>query len=631
MKGWQRVAAILLACMMVLGVFGSAFIMIVRADGETYSDNSVSIEVYSDYDIDNDDGEELNSFTSSDGYVTLKIRISNPSGIMINSGDEYTHNTNQIVSFSPNNNHFFFSDWKENLHIVKNSFSRNDVFVIIRNVKYNGSQPTLDFTVGYSPTRATSDVKTFSVRARVNQATSSSTSKSSDIVIEEVIVRSTGGSVKKEFNQNNTVDIEIDYTDMSITYEDFYDEISDGEYKLKSPIRLRANLTGSNFTSKEGTSAAVMNPSMSDFPDRVYQDDAMYRRFSDEVYFEIEFEKVTWDGNSSELSFRADYRIGSTEISGNGYASIWQAYRKESSGESSSSSESSEEKEPAIPTPYIIVTNYNYGGQITAGDAFTLDMSFKNTSDTVPLENIIMTITTPEAFTIASGSNTVFIDSMAGGETLERQIRLRAAGDAEPTSHAVTLDFTYEYIEEKERKNSKTTEKIAVPVVQVSRFSVDSFDFPDSIMEGDEYAVTVNYVNKGKSIVYNVSASISGNIAMPGQVQHTGNLEAGKSGSVDFYIQNVDQGPITGEIKIEYEDANMNVTTLTYPFDITVEIWDFPSYPAEPPVEPEPEPETEKLPANAMPMLIGGGGILSVLTGFFSARRQISRAKEDSE
>ena len=67
--------------------------------------------------------------------------------------------------------------------------------------------------------------------------------------------------------------------------------------------------------------------------------------------------------------------------------------------------------------------------------------------------------------------------------------------------------------------------------------------------------------------MYNVTASIEGkNIAQTGQTQFIGNVESGIEKSIDFSLEALEPGPITGEIILSYEDANMRISEIRTAF-----------------------------------------------------------------
>ena len=130
----------------------------------------------------------------------------------------------------------------------------------------------------------------------------------------------------------------------------------------------------------------------------------------------------------------------------------------------------------------------------------------------------------------------------------------------------------YQYIDDHtvSRRDNSTQETISIPVVQVDRFEVTGVEISPEIYLGEESDVTVNYVNKGRSEVYNLSVAISGDIQNPGQQQNLGNLASGATGSADFYIMPNAEGICAGQITITYEDTNMVEKSVTMDWSANV-------------------------------------------------------------
>ena len=115
------------------------------------------------------------------------------------------------------------------------------------------------------------------------------------------------------------------------------------------------------------------------------------------------------------------------------------------------------------------------------------------------------------------------------------------------------------------------TGTISIPISQPDRFEITTMEMSDTIYVGETTSVTVNFVNKGKMQINNLSAELKGNMANPGQSQYLGNLAAGTENSVDFSLMGSEAGTIEGTIVLSYEDAQGEVVTLEKTFSCTVE------------------------------------------------------------
>ncbi len=218
-----------------------------------------------------------------------------------------------------------------------------------------------------------------------------------------------------------------------------------------------------------------------------------------------------------------------------------------------------------MQTPYVIVSNYNYGGTVTAGETFPLSITLYNTSRNIDVTNMMVTISMPEALMLTSSSNTFYVDHLDTESSVTQTVQVTAKVNAAPQSHNIDISMKYQYVDDHlvSRRDNSTQETISIPVVQIDRFQVTGVDTPAEAYLGEETYLTVNFVNKGRSDVYNLSAEISGDIQNPGQQQNLGNLTSGSTGSADFAIIPNGEGVCSGEIKITYEDTNMEEKTAT--------------------------------------------------------------------
>ncbi len=225
-----------------------------------------------------------------------------------------------------------------------------------------------------------------------------------------------------------------------------------------------------------------------------------------------------------------------------------------------------------MATPYVIVSNYNYGGTVTAGDTFTLSLTFYNTSRNIDVSNMMITVTMPEALMLTSSSNTFYVDQLDSEATVTETIQVTAKANAAPQSHNIDVSMKYQYVDDHlvSRRDNTTQETISIPIIQVDRFQVTGVEVSPEIYLNEESYLTVNFVNKGRSDVYNLSAEITGDIQNPGQQQNLGNLTSGSTGTADFYITPNAEGVCSGEVKITYEDTNMEEKTATILWSTTV-------------------------------------------------------------
>lgn len=292
--------------------------------------------------------------------------------------------------------------------------------------------------------------------------------------------------------------------------------------------------------------------------------------------------------------------------------------------------------ETTAAQPYVIISSYSYGkGDLVAGETRNITMTFRNTSKTMAVENMMVTMTLPDAMMLTSSSNSFYIESLAAEGTITKTVNVTVKPTAAAQSHSMTVDFTYDYLDNGVRRNAKTTETISMPVLQVDRFTVTGIDLPQEIFMGEESNLSVNFVNKSRTEIYNLSAKLNcEGISNNGEEQYLGNLASGTTSSADFYITGNEKGELVGEVIITYEDTNMNQRTVSVPFTTKVvsyeDVWG-PQGPVGPqnPDDPGMDPGMEE-PAG-FPWFWVIGGVVVVAAGVFVYLKLRKNKKESVE
>ena len=292
--------------------------------------------------------------------------------------------------------------------------------------------------------------------------------------------------------------------------------------------------------------------------------------------------------------------------------------------------------------PIIIIENYSFGGtSVTGGKSFPLALRFKNANTTTAIQNLKITITstadqdTGGVFTPASSSNTFFISKLGSGAAVEKTIELYPKADAKPKSYGIDVKFDYESAADSKHEQLSATETISIPLTQPDRFEVTNVEVPGPVPMGTEGQLNINYVNKGKSTVYNLSVLLEGNFTAPEMNAYIGNVESGSSDSFDTTLTPLEEGMLQGKATITYEDPNGDTQTIVKEFSCEVS----PAYvdtdgPGLEPGMPVPEEPSGGFPIWATALIILaalGGGITAfvIVRRKRAAKRQALLEKED--
>lgn len=229
-----------------------------------------------------------------------------------------------------------------------------------------------------------------------------------------------------------------------------------------------------------------------------------------------------------------------------------------------------DEETIASPTPIVILSKYNYGGSsVAAGSSTNLSFSFTNTSKTIKIENVMVTVTGGQDLMLNGSTNTFYFESVAASGSKTVTVPMKAAQLISASAQDVKIDVTYEYVDQNARKSGNATLSLSVPLYQPDRFELSEPKTSYTGYVGEETSLTIDYVNKGKSAINNVEATISGDIDSPTPYQRVGTIDGGKNGTIAFAVTPQMEGENQVKIVITYEDSNGN--TKERVFEATVE------------------------------------------------------------
>ncbi|MFR5046896.1 MAG: cell adhesion protein [Faecalispora sporosphaeroides] len=228
--------------------------------------------------------------------------------------------------------------------------------------------------------------------------------------------------------------------------------------------------------------------------------------------------------------------------------------------------------------PIIIIENYSFGGtSVTGGKTFPLSLRFRNANTGTAIQNLKITITstadedTGGVFTPANSSNTFFISKLGAGASIDKSIELYPKADAKPKSYGIDVKFEYESAADTKHEQITATETISIPLTQPDRFEVTNAEVQGPIQMGTEGQLSISYVNKGKSTVYNLSVLLEGNFTAPETNIYIGNVESGSSDSYDTTLTPTEEGTLQGKATITYEDPNGETREIIKEFSCEVQ------------------------------------------------------------
>ena len=225
-----------------------------------------------------------------------------------------------------------------------------------------------------------------------------------------------------------------------------------------------------------------------------------------------------------------------------------------------------------VSKPRIIVTGFEtVPAQVFAGDTFTLRIHMKNTSDSTPVTNVLFDLQAMEegtekdntfaAFLPTSGSSSVYMDSIAPGQTKDIEMEMSAKSDLAQKPYVLDVNMKYDA---KDVVDLTDKASVSVPIYQAQRCETGDAEInPESIEVGNQANIMFDVYNTGKTTLYNVWVKFQGD-SISGGDTFLGTISSGATGSVDAMVTGVagtmDDGTITA--LISYENESGEVTTI---------------------------------------------------------------------
>ena len=173
------------------------------------------------------------------------------------------------------------------------------------------------------------------------------------------------------------------------------------------------------------------------------------------------------------------------------------------------------------------------------------------------------------AFLPASGSSSVYLESIPAGETRDIAIDLNARADLVQKPYSIVLSMKYENGDSTQYESSSS---LAIPVKQAARFEFSEIKLaPETIAVGEEANITCSLYNTGRIKLYNVKAKFQGD-GLEGEEIFVGNLESGATGTIDGIVTGTTptQGKAKYKMIVSYEDEAGKASTVEKEFSLEI-------------------------------------------------------------
>ena len=230
--------------------------------------------------------------------------------------------------------------------------------------------------------------------------------------------------------------------------------------------------------------------------------------------------------------------------------------------------------------PKLLIQGYNLGVEkLMAGSQFIFQFDVVNSHSTARADNIKVTVSSADnTFSIIEGSASFLVQSIAAGEVAACEIPLMVKGDAATGGYDLTITFDYEYASKDDKGNDisqsdKLEEVLKIPVYSndrpmVSNIMVGYWELP---RYNELTTMSFEFYNMGKSPLYNVTATVTGDFDSFGNMLMIGNVQPGSGKSWELDVTPIVEGYGMGTLTISYEDSNGNISTFDTTFESSIE------------------------------------------------------------
>lgn len=120
-------------------------------------------------------------------------------------------------------------------------------------------------------------------------------------------------------------------------------------------------------------------------------------------------------------------------------------------------------------TPYVLIQECSIEdgwASVEADSRFDMQLLMKNIHSDLPVDNLLMQVDTPNDLRLLSPSDTFYIGEVAQGATFSQLLSFETMADERSKNYVITVKFSYEYVDNGDRKSESISQKIIVPLRQ---------------------------------------------------------------------------------------------------------------------------------------------------------------------
>ncbi len=206
-------------------------------------------------------------------------------------------------------------------------------------------------------------------------------------------------------------------------------------------------------------------------------------------------------------------------------------------------------------TPKVVVQTFTVDQlPIVVGTPFEMSFKLYNTSTEQRIKNLMMKISDESGtiIPVSGASSTVYVGSIDMLKTQTAKFSMQALASAETKSYPITVTLEYEG---DDKQTYTATDTIVVHINQLPKIKVEGPIIYDTPWLNQICASAISVFNIGRSDIYNCMISIEGEGLTLETSYFGGIVKQGATLEANFNIIPIDEGDVSGNILITYEDA----------------------------------------------------------------------------
>lgn len=236
-----------------------------------------------------------------------------------------------------------------------------------------------------------------------------------------------------------------------------------------------------------------------------------------------------------------------------------------------------------VQIPRVIVANtVLYPPVPRAGQEFTMEVTFRNTSATRSVNNIrilmeeVLGNNLPgqtshfAGFNAIDGSSTLFVDFLEPLGEITRTLRFTTVTEATPGAHNMRFSFDYQ---DQDFYTHDAQQQVSISIAQVTRIELSDVQIGGWMtpMVGSIVPFSYNIINSGRVNLINVRTRAEGPFDVSQAGRHIGMVNAQRTTSFDGNLIPLEAGELTGQFIVYGEDITGQIVELVHEFTVFVE------------------------------------------------------------